>query len=92
MKEFTLLKKHLLDEDAKLEVESCVECMMLLKETEKENPGVILSLSTAYLRLPIEEIDADEKETIARVCTNLGKVFESIRMNHLLTNLILETK
>ncbi len=88
---FTLTKKHLLDEEGAADIEACVEAMSLLKRTEKDNAGVILALLTAYLQLPIEEIDPEQKEVIAEVCANLNTIFESVRMNHLLTNLTLKS-
>jgi len=83
---FTLSRKHL-QEEAAADIEACVEAMALLKKTERDNASVILALLTAYLQLPIEEIDPEQKEVTAEVCTSLNTIFESVRMNHLLANL-----
>ena len=83
MKEFTLKPSIFKNEDEKCTVEMCVEQMLILKETEKYNHYAIQSLLTAYLQLPVEDIHPDQKQQIAEVCTNLGRVFESLRMSHL---------
>ena len=79
MKSFTLTKKHLKDEDLKAEVEACVEAMMLLKDTEQYNTTALLTLLTAYLQLPKDDIDPEGKDEIAEVSAALGRVFESVR-------------
>lgn len=83
MKEFRLTREVLKDEEQVAEIAACVETMMLLKETEKHNHSVIRALLLAYLQLPIEEIDPEQKEQIAEVCTNLGKIFDCVSMSHL---------
>jgi hypothetical protein len=89
MKDFKLHKKFLLDGESVSEIEACVEAMWLLKETDRYNTSSILALLTAYLQLPIEEIDPEQKDEIARVCANLNDVFEMVHRSHLLNNLTL---
>jgi len=84
MKEFRLHKKFLLDGQAVAEVESCVEAMMILKETEKYNTSAILALLSAYLQTPLDDIDPDQKDEISEVCANLNKVFEMVNQSRLL--------
>ena len=84
MKEFRLHKKFLLDGQAVAEVESCVEAMMILKETEKYNTSAILALVSAYLQTPLDDIDPDQKDEISEVCANLNKVFEMVNQSRLL--------